>query len=131
MAVEPAEVTEDGEFVDTPATKRQAVKELHEKRSKERADAINAMKIEYKKLKDMPAVIDFLKKMKSLCAYHTKIAKDGVGYRSTGQKDDHGNPIEELIYHTNEKRISELDKAAGIQEAIDMLERQLATVEPE
>ena len=123
---EPAEVTEEGEFVESPSARRKAIKELHEKNSRDRAETARIIKTEYMKIADSPAIADLLKKLKALAEYHTKIAKDGVGYRSSGQKDNNGNPIEELVYHTSEKRMSELDRSVGVQEAIDLLERQLA-----
>jgi hypothetical protein len=104
----------------------------HKARVEEQTKEIEAVKHSYARIKDEPAFRDLLAKAKSFAAYHTKMAKDGVGYRDTGQFDEKGKPIQEIVYYTNEKRVSELDKAAGIEELEDYILRQIpATVKEE
>lgn|ERR1044072_946855 len=102
----------------------EAKKKAQQDAAKERVDAINDLRISYKKIKDEPAFQDILKKGKMLADYHLKMAKDGVGYRDTGELDDAGNPRQELIFFDQNKRTSELDKAAGVEEVIAYVEKQ-------
>lgn len=97
----------------------------HKARVEEQSKEIDAIKHSYARIKDEPAFRDLLAKAKSFAAYHTKMAKDGVGYRDTGQFDERNKPIQEIVYYTNEKRVSELDKAAGIEELEDYILRQI------
>jgi transcriptional regulator with XRE-family HTH domain len=99
--------------------------ELHQRNSEERAKVASDTKASYLANKDNPILVDILKKARAFSAYHTKMAKDGVGYRSTGAKLEDGTPEQELFYYTSEKRVSEMDKSAGIDELIDYIERQL------
>lgn len=101
------------------------------KRNEEMAQDVDAMRHSYARIKDEPAFRDILAKAKSFAAYHTKMAKDGVGYRDTGEFDERNQPKQEIVYYTNEKRVSELDKAAGIEELEDYIQRQLGAAKPE
>lgn len=97
----------------------QKVQELHQRKNKERADVISLTKAQYLAEQNSPVVMDILVKAKSFAAYHTRIAQDGVGYKSNEKG------AEPEIYHlTNEKRVSELDRAAGILEMVEYIERQ-------
>lgn len=104
--------------------------ELHARNNEERAKVASDTKAAYLANKDHPILVDILKKARAFSAYHTKMAKDGVGYRSTGSKLEDGSPEQELFYYTSEKRVSEMDKSAGIDELIDYIERQLADSPP-
>ena len=98
--------------------KREAVEKrrvLHQKNSEERAKTASDIKAAYQAVADSTVLVDILAKAKVFCTYHTKVAKDGVGYDQKG----------EVTYLTHEKRVSELDRAAGQQELIDYIERQL------
>lgn len=123
---EPGELNDEQRetpVVDTPQTRAQAAKELHQKKNQERADKINELRISYKKIKNEPAFADILVKSQQFADYHLKMAKDGVGYRETGREDKNGNPIQETVFFDSNKRVTELDKAAGIEEIVAYLER--------
>jgi hypothetical protein len=87
---------------------------------------------EYYKLKDSEALLNLVAKAESFIQYHTKLAKDGVGYerQATGTDPD-GNAIfgEVLVHFDAERRLRELDKAVGQQELLDYLTRRL-TIKP-
>jgi hypothetical protein len=97
----------------------------HKEKAAVRASEIDSIKHSYARIKDEPAFRDILAKAKSFAAYHTKMAKDGVGYRDTGRFDENGKPIQEIVYYDQPKRLSELDKASGIEELEDYMLRQL------
>lgn len=94
--------------------------EAHEQAQKERKADIDAVNISYKKIKDTAALQDIIKFAQSMVEYHGKIAKDGVGYKKI---EDGKDP--ELVYFTAEKRLSELDKTAGIEEILDYIKRKI------
>lgn len=116
-----------GNKINALSAVRQNKKELHEKMDVERKSTSDSLKIEYTKLRKNPAMLDLRAKLKAFSEWHLKVAKDGVGYRKTGT-DANGKDIMEIVYHTNNKRVSELDRAAGLQEGIDYLDRQLVEV---
>lgn len=105
-------------------TRIQKVQEVQARKSKERSEAIALTKAYYLAEQDNPVILDILTKAKNFAAYHTKMAQDGVGYRNTGHTLKNGAPEQELYFFTSEKRVSELDKAAGILELVDYIERQ-------
>lgn len=96
-------------------TRVQKVKAVHDEKMRERKGQLDVLHAEYLKLKDSPVLSDLLEKARSFAAYHTTIARDGVG------ADGEGN----TIYLEPHKRVSELDKAAGIQEIIDYIGRMV------
>ncbi len=99
---------------------------LHDENTKTRANDIVFIKAQYLKEKDNVVVLDILEKAKSFAKYHTKMAQDGVGVRKTGHKLTNGMDETETIYYSNEKRLNELDRATGLLELIDYIERQFA-----
>jgi hypothetical protein len=106
-------------------TRMEKAKAAHTAASKSRADKINEVKASFKKIKDEPAFQHILLKAREFAGYHSKMAKDGVGYRQTGALDANGNPIQETVFFDHNKRVTEMDKAAGIEELIDYVERQI------
>jgi hypothetical protein len=118
---EPGEVQTDE--VDN-RTRLQKKKEVHQLAAKNRADAQNTLKISYKKIREEPAFADILVKAQGLHDLHLRLAKDGVGYQNTGKMDANGNPEQATVFFTHEKRVTELDKAAGIEELTDYIKRQ-------
>lgn len=102
-------------------TRVQKVKAIHEKKEQERKGNHQVLKAEYMKERDSAVVADILAKAKSFAAYHITVGRDGVGANKEG----------EVIYFTNEKRVSEFDRSAGIQEIIDYIERMIALPTPE
>lgn len=105
-------------------TRRRAVKELHEKKEKERADEIAALRAAYLQVKDSPVLADIIAKAQSFANYHLKLAKDGVGSRKTGL-DEKGQPIFEDHFLTQEQRVAELDQAKGIEQLIAYIENKI------
>lgn len=100
-------------------TRIQKVQELHKRNAKKREEELSLTKAHYLAEQGSPVILDILAKAKSFAAYHTRIAQDGVGYRSPSAS------AEPEVYHlTNEKRVSELDRAAGILELVEYIERQ-------
>lgn len=97
----------------------------HKEKAAVRASEVDSIKHSYARIKDEPAFRDILAKAKSFAAYHTKMAKDGVGYRDTGEVDENNRPKQEIVYYEPAKRLSELDKASGIEELEDYMLRQL------
>lgn len=100
-------------------------KKAHTEANKARAEKLNELRVSYKKIKDTPAFKDILYMLQHLADLHSKMAKDGVGYRDTGQKSITGVSEQELIYFTPEKRVGELDRAAGLEEGVGYIERQI------
>ncbi len=97
-------------------------KEAHQRADKERADAISLTKASYQANLQDPVILDVIRVAKNLAAYHTKVAQDGVGYRE-GALNNNGMPSQEVYYLTSEKRCSELDRAAGLLEIVDYIDR--------
>lgn len=121
--VEPGDIEDTTVAIDEK-TRIQKVKERHIQMANERAGKQNELIISYKKIKDSAAFKDILDKAKSFHDYHLKLAKDGVGYQQTGAKDDSGNPVQQTVFFSHEKRVTELDKAAGVEELLLYIERQ-------
>lgn len=113
-------------------TRAQAVKILHEREAKKRADAQAAIAAEYRSAVDNedPVLADIRKKLQGYIDYHTKMAQDGVGVQKTGHKLEDGTDEMETIFYTGEKRLSELDKAAGLLELSDYIDRVTKLPEP-
>jgi len=123
-------MTVDAKTIQENRNRAQKAKALHEQRSKERADKIANTKAAYQAVKEHPAFVDLVEKAKIFVAYHQKIAQDGVGARPTGYKLEDGSQETETYYLTAEKRVNELERAAGIQQLIDYLERQTKVETP-
>lgn len=123
--VEPGDVEDSSASVDEK-TRIQKVKEEHQKKANERASAQNDLKLSYKKIMSEPAFLDILSKAKQFASYHLTLAKDGVGFQQTGEQDASGNAKQATVFFSHEKRVTELDKAAGIEELSGYIERQIA-----
>lgn len=104
-------------------TERQIKQQEREQKTKDRVNAEKALKAEYHKIAKSPALLDLLAKVKSFADYHTKVAKDGVGFQES--RDDEGALQQMVIRLEPAQRLTELDKAAGIQEIIDYLDRKI------
>lgn len=131
MAVDPTRTIEPGDVEDGSAapeakTRMQKVKEEHQKKATERANKQNGLKVSYKKIMDEPAFKDILEKGAQFASYHLKLAKDGVGYQQTGEMDEYGNPKQNTVFFDHDKRVTELDKAAGIEELTAYIDRQIS-----
>lgn len=118
-----AEPVKEGEL--DPQTRARAKKALHEKNTQIRQEALEQEKADMRQNKNNPAVQAILKKARSLSALHMQMAKDGVGVRATGERDEHGELVTENVFFTKDKRMTELDKSAGIDELINWAERLL------
>lgn len=104
---------------------------IHKKNSQDRASELSGIKAAFQAEKDGIVVQDVLKKARSFAQYHLKIAQDGLGARKTGYKLQDGSDEVENIYLTNDQRAAHLDKASGLQELIDYIERQIKVDLPE
>lgn len=122
MATQPLK---EGEL--DPQTRARARKALHEANSKKRAIEIEQQKADFAAAKDDPLIITMIQKARDLSALHLQMAKDGVGIRATGGHNEHGEAESETVFFTNDKRITELDKSAGLDEWINWAERMLGT----
>lgn len=100
----------------------------HAQKSKERKLEIQELKALYIQEQNNPVVQDILKKIRSFADYHMKMAKDGVGAKAVGS-DAKGQPILETVYYTNEKRLGEVDRAAG-QEEIESYILRMFEIKP-
>jgi hypothetical protein len=98
-------------------------KENHEKASKDRADTINKIHVAFLNGNWDIIYPNLIEKITGFQKYHIKIAQDGVGARTTGYKLEDGSPEVENIYLTASQRASHLDKAAGLEEILDYLNR--------
>lgn len=108
----------------------QKAKTLHEQNSKNRTESIEAIKATYRAERDGVVVQDILAKAKKWQSYHIKLAQDGVGARETGHKLVDGTKEVENYFLTNDEIAGEMKKAAGLQEMIDYIERQIAEPDP-
>jgi hypothetical protein len=112
-------------------TRAQKAKALHEKKTKERLGDAKAVKALYISEKDSPLIEDILKKANGFIKYHVKIAQDGVGARKTGHLLTNNQPEVENYFLSNDEVAGEMKKAAGLQELVDYIERQIRVPEPE
>jgi hypothetical protein len=108
-------------------TRAQAAKILHERAAEKRAKDQALVAVEYRAAAESEDVVleDIRKKLRGYIEYHTKMARDGVGIQKTGHVLENGEAEVETVFYTNEKRVSELDKAAGLLELSDYIDRQL------
>lgn len=113
------------------ATRGQAAKAEHEKQAKIRQQEQASLKALYLQERESPIIADILKKGKAFIDYHHKIAQDGVGARKTGYKLQDGTSEVENYFLSNDEIASEMKKAAGVQELVDYIERQLTLPNPE
>lgn len=110
-------------------SKIERAKETHARKTKERASDIGLLRAAYQSEKDGIVLADILSKIRAFANYHTKMAQDGVGARKTGHKLENGSDEMETVFYDHEKRITELDKAAGQLEVLDYIERQMKVEE--
>jgi hypothetical protein len=108
-------------------TRRRAVQEKMRGEAQVKANAAKAIKAQYKKIADEPAIVDLLAKIKSFQAYHMKIAQDGVAYKfKEAVADNKIVQLKEEVKLTDGERTAQLERNAGIQEILDYIDRQLA-----
>jgi hypothetical protein len=110
-------------------TRAQKAKAVHQEKSKERANEQQTIKAQYVAARDGDIVQDVLAKAKKFQDYHKKLAQDGVGARRTGHKLVDGSEEVENYFLDKDERVSHLDKAAGLQELVDYLDRMIALPE--
>ncbi len=122
-----SEKTNDDEVVSRIKTKQERVKN-HQRKALQRKKDNQAIRAMYQNEGNSDLVQHLLAKAREFAAYHITIAKDGVGARKTGYKLEDGSPEVENYFLKQSERVSHLDKAAGIDELIGYIERQM-TVE--
>lgn len=102
---------------------RVAAKDSQKQKNAESLRKRRVLYDEYKKIEDSVAFKDLMKRFELQVAWHTKVSKDGVGYRKVpvggGQFKD------EVFDLSPEKRLSELDRAAGLEEGLQYIENML------
>jgi hypothetical protein len=113
------------------AKKSKLTKTTKKNADKQRANDVIDLKLAYGNKQAAPAIKDFMEKIKKFQGYHIKIAQDGVGAKKTGYKLENGQEEVENVYLTSEQRAGHLDKAAGLQEIFDYVERMLTPVTDE
>lgn len=108
-------------------TRAQVSKSVYEKAMKQRAESQQLLAAEYRRASEEgdPILLDIQKKLKGFVEYHTKMARDGVGVKKTGHVLQNGESEMETVFYTNNKRVSELDKSAGLLELSDYIDRQI------
>lgn len=107
-----------------------AARKLHEQRTKERADKAATIKAVFQSERDGLVIQHTLKVAKQFVSYHQKIAQDAQGARQTGYKLEDGTQEVENYFLGKDERVAHLDKASGIQELVDFIERQIKIEEP-
>lgn len=118
----------EGDVAKKIQTKRRSVeaaRAAHEKANEVRKSKIQNVRAVYAKEKGGPLLEDLLAKCELFKGYHLKLAQDGVGARKTGHKLVDGSEEVENFFLDNNQRAGHLDKASGIQEIVDYVERQL------
>lgn len=120
----------DAKTIQENRTRVQKVKALHEQKSKERADTASNIKAAYQAEKDGPVIADLILKAKTFINYHQNLAQNAQGARKTGYMLENKQPEVENYFLGSEERLSNLDKAAGIQELLDYIERQIKVEVP-
>ena len=105
------------------AKKAKLTKNTKKNADKERANEVIDLKLAYGNKQAQPALADLKSKIQKFQQYHIKIAQDGVGAKKTGYKLSDGSEEIENVYLTSEQRAAHLDKAAGLQEIFDYIER--------
>lgn len=113
-------------------TRAQKAKKVHEKASKERAKVQEQVSSLYQQAykEEDPILMDIIQKLQKFSDYHTKMARDGVGAKATGDFYENGQPVMETVYFDPAKRVTELDKSAGLLEAYDYIMRQVEPPKP-
>lgn len=112
-----------------PTVRPKKAKQLAQKeKMKQQAGTVATVNDAYKKLRDSknPAFADLQSKLTAFIAYHTKIAKDRVGMENRKEVVD-GKIVEvpQQVKLSNSERITELDRAAGIEEIQEYIARRL------
>jgi len=112
------------------ATRGQKAKAAHQKGTNQRAADQATLKAMYLADSENPLLLDIIAKAESFIKYHVKLAQDGTGARKTGYKLSDGTPEIENYFFSNDEIASEMKKAAGLQELLDYINRQLTLPEP-
>lgn len=120
--VEPPAV--DSQPVDT-RTNRQKRIEAQREKQRQRTGEIKALNALYNQSKDDPVILDILKTARELGAYHRTIAEDGVANEATGRVDKDGIAEMQMLRLNDRQRMGHLDKAAGIQEMLNYIDRRV------
>lgn len=95
-----------------------------------RLNQIKANRAAYAQIKDSVALADILHTGQRYIDLNLKLAQDGVGARETGHKLTDGTNEVENYFFSKDERLAKLDNAAGIQQLLDYIERQLNPLKP-
>lgn len=106
-------------------TRAQRAKAANKAGTKRRAETSQTLQAAYKAESDGPVLTDLVKNAKQWIQYHHKVAQDGVGSKPSGRINENGQPEFSVVTLTQAERVSHLDKAAGIQEVLDHIDRKI------
>lgn len=121
-------MADDGTVAKRIQGKRKSIQKAakeHAKKDKERQSNIAVLRAAYAQEKDGVVLTDILAKAAQFQKYHLKLAQDGVGARKTGHKLVDGTEEVENFFLDNHQRAGHLDKASGIQELVDYINRTI------
>jgi hypothetical protein len=102
----------------------------HTKADNDRAATLKHIKAVYQEDSHRELLDGLLKKGRGFIDYHVKVAKDGVAARKTGDKYENGMDVIENVFLSKDERCSHLDKAAGLEELLNYIDRQLLAEAP-
>lgn len=111
---------EEGKIINESELSPKQRLELRKRVAKEKSEALKG---EYQSIQNSAAFVDLLAKGRALATFHMKIAKDGVGYKEG--VNDKGEVVQVEVKLSNDERLRELDRSAGLDELIGYIERQL------
>lgn len=106
-------------------TKRKAALDKRTEVQKTAGKAQKAVDALYLKWSKEPVFEDFMKVINSFADYHRKISQDGIAYKRLSS-----DRVEEITLDPTQ-RVGHLDKAAGIQEILDYIDRRLQSFKSE
>lgn len=91
-------------------------KEAQEEREREAKAEVDGLRIAYRKAfgDNDTVLMDIIGRLKNLIEFHSRLAKDGTGFRG-----------QEFVVFNGEQRLSHIDKAAGLGELSDVIDRLL------
>lgn len=124
---------DDGTVAKKIAGKRKSIEaasKAHAAANEARLNEIKNIQANFAMIKDNPAFLDIVKTAQRFIDLNHKLAQDGVGARETGHKLVDGTTEIENYFFTKDERIAYVDKAAGIQQVLDYIDRQLNPPKP-
>lgn len=106
-------------------TRAQQARAEHEAKSAERLNDLREVRSSFRQIKDTAAMQNLVKYINTMVSMNEKIARDGVGARKTGYKLENNTDEIENVFLSKDERVSKLDRAAGQQDILDYILRQI------